>query len=246
MRRPVPSCPCVEGAGSLSLHPQGRPCGWAPTADVLGRRSVAVHLARRQSYLVNVGYSLRKIGDPLPVHFPEYRTYEQLRIAANDAMMALLIGSRLGAHTLDLNTGSAHLLPEIWPSPNAPWLCPAVTPGHPLEKGARRQPDPFRRVRRRRRPRAAHHDAQATRRLHHPAPRAGRRSPARGSQRPLSRHKSSLPPNAAPGQLQRSLPAYRRAPAPGQAAAVVLFVRRGPPRIARGAIRPWAAVGGPR
>jgi hypothetical protein len=50
--------------------------------------------------------------------FPAYRTYQEARIAANDAMMALLIGSRLGAHTLELNAGSPHLIPEIFPGVN--------------------------------------------------------------------------------------------------------------------------------
>jgi hypothetical protein len=50
--------------------------------------------------------------------FPAYRVYQEARIAANDAMMALLIGSRLGAHTLELNAGSPHLIPEIFPGVN--------------------------------------------------------------------------------------------------------------------------------
>ncbi|MET7618806.1 hypothetical protein [Streptomyces sp. NPDC005408] len=50
------------------------------------------------------------------VHFPEYRAYEQDRIRASDAMMALLAGSRLAENTLRLTEGSARLLPEIFPA----------------------------------------------------------------------------------------------------------------------------------
>ncbi|MET7971701.1 hypothetical protein ABZW44_01240 [Streptomyces mirabilis] len=49
------------------------------------------------------------------VHFPEYRAYEQDRIRASDAMMALLAGSRLAENTLRLTDGSTRLLPEIFP-----------------------------------------------------------------------------------------------------------------------------------
>lgn len=50
------------------------------------------------------------------VHFPEYRAYEQARIRASDAIMALLTGSRLAENTLQLTAGSARLLPEIFPA----------------------------------------------------------------------------------------------------------------------------------
>ncbi|MFC8247478.1 hypothetical protein [Streptomyces chartreusis] len=50
------------------------------------------------------------------VHFPEYRAYEQDRIRASDAMMALLAGSRLAENTLRLTDGSTRLLPEIFPA----------------------------------------------------------------------------------------------------------------------------------
>jgi hypothetical protein len=49
------------------------------------------------------------------VHFPEYRAYDQERVRASDAMMALLAGSRLAENTLRLTDGSTRLLPEIFP-----------------------------------------------------------------------------------------------------------------------------------
>lgn len=42
---------------------------------------------------------------PVAVKFPAYRDFDAARIAANDAMMALLIGARLGEH--DLMTSAA-------------------------------------------------------------------------------------------------------------------------------------------
>jgi len=49
------------------------------------------------------------------VEFPAFRRYEKARQDANNAMMALLAGSKLAAHTLQLTTGSTRLLPEIFP-----------------------------------------------------------------------------------------------------------------------------------
>ncbi|QGG95445.1 hypothetical protein [Actinomarinicola tropica] len=49
------------------------------------------------------------------VEFPEFRQYEATRQQANNAMMALLAGSKLAAHTLQLTSGSRQLLPEIFP-----------------------------------------------------------------------------------------------------------------------------------
>lgn len=49
------------------------------------------------------------------VEFPSFRQYESTRQEANNAMMALLAGSKLAAHTLQLTTGSRHLLPDIFP-----------------------------------------------------------------------------------------------------------------------------------
>lgn len=48
--------------------------------------------------------------------FPAYRRYEATRQEANNAMMALLAGSKLAAHTLQLTEGSSRLLPEIFPA----------------------------------------------------------------------------------------------------------------------------------
>ena len=50
------------------------------------------------------------------MRFPEYRKFGQDRIEASDAMMALLIGSRLGSHTLTLAEGSPHLLGSLFPA----------------------------------------------------------------------------------------------------------------------------------
>jgi len=41
------------------------------------------------------------------VEFPLFRRYESSRQEANNAMMALLAGSKLAAHTLQLTTGSS-------------------------------------------------------------------------------------------------------------------------------------------
>jgi len=49
------------------------------------------------------------------MEFPAYRQYEAIRQEANNAMMALLAGSELAAHTLRLTAGSSRLLPEIFP-----------------------------------------------------------------------------------------------------------------------------------
>lgn len=48
--------------------------------------------------------------------YPEYRNYVENRVVANDAMMALLAGSRLGSHTLQLTTGSNRTLAELFPA----------------------------------------------------------------------------------------------------------------------------------
>jgi hypothetical protein len=53
---------------------------------------------------------------PPVLHFPEYRQFEAARVEANDAMMALLIGSRLGRHALGLAEGSPHLLGTLFPT----------------------------------------------------------------------------------------------------------------------------------
>lgn len=49
------------------------------------------------------------------VEFPEFRRYEATRQEANNAMMALLAGAQLAAHTLQLASGSRQLLPDIFP-----------------------------------------------------------------------------------------------------------------------------------
>lgn len=50
------------------------------------------------------------------VKFPLYNTYTATRKDADNAMMALLAGSRLAEHTLQLTAGSQRLLPEMFPA----------------------------------------------------------------------------------------------------------------------------------
>jgi hypothetical protein len=50
------------------------------------------------------------------VLFPAYRAYDASRVEVNDAMAALLVGSRLAAHTLSLTTGSMATLGELFPA----------------------------------------------------------------------------------------------------------------------------------
>ena len=48
--------------------------------------------------------------------YPAYRRYVDSRVEVNNAMMALLAGSRLAAHTLQLTEGSSATLPEVFPA----------------------------------------------------------------------------------------------------------------------------------
>jgi hypothetical protein len=49
------------------------------------------------------------------VRFPAYRRYKENLIAANDAMMALMIGARLGQHSLSTSPASCDaLLPQLY------------------------------------------------------------------------------------------------------------------------------------
>ncbi|UEJ81764.1 hypothetical protein Bra3105_13045 [Brachybacterium halotolerans subsp. kimchii] len=48
--------------------------------------------------------------------FPRYRAQKESRVAANNAMMALLAGSRLASHTLQLTEGSKVELGQIFPA----------------------------------------------------------------------------------------------------------------------------------
>jgi hypothetical protein len=50
------------------------------------------------------------------VRFPLYKAYTATRRDADNAMMALLAGSRLAEHTLQLTVGSQRLLPEMFPA----------------------------------------------------------------------------------------------------------------------------------
>jgi len=56
------------------------------------------------------------VSRPAVVQFPIYREYEENRQNANNAIVALLAGSTLAVHTLQLTEGSTHLLPEIFPA----------------------------------------------------------------------------------------------------------------------------------
>lgn len=49
------------------------------------------------------------------VRFARYREYTDARVRANNSMVALLAGSRLAAHALQLNEGSPHQLPGLYP-----------------------------------------------------------------------------------------------------------------------------------
>ena len=49
------------------------------------------------------------------VKFSAYRQYEDARVDANNSMIALLAGSRLAAHTLQLHADSPHQLPGLFP-----------------------------------------------------------------------------------------------------------------------------------
>jgi hypothetical protein len=48
--------------------------------------------------------------------YPEYRNYLETRVTVNNAMMALLAGSRLAGHTLQLTEGSQRTLGELFPA----------------------------------------------------------------------------------------------------------------------------------
>ncbi len=50
------------------------------------------------------------------VKYLDFRRYEERRIKVNDSMMALLAGSQLASHTLQLTAGSPHLLGELFPN----------------------------------------------------------------------------------------------------------------------------------
>lgn len=50
------------------------------------------------------------------VLYPAYRTYTDTRVVVNNAMMALLAGSRLSSHTLQLTAGSKRTLAELFPA----------------------------------------------------------------------------------------------------------------------------------
>lgn len=52
----------------------------------------------------------------MKIGFPGYRRFDAARVDANKSMVALLIGTRLAAHTLDAHDGSEVRLPEMYPA----------------------------------------------------------------------------------------------------------------------------------
>lgn len=56
------------------------------------------------------------LGDMNEIRFARYREYVEARVEANNAMMALLAGSRLAAHALQLHGDSPHQLPGLFPA----------------------------------------------------------------------------------------------------------------------------------
>lgn len=50
------------------------------------------------------------------IRYPQYRSYVDNRVQVNTAMMALLAGSRLAAHTLQLTQGSTATLSQLFPA----------------------------------------------------------------------------------------------------------------------------------
>jgi len=57
------------------------------------------------------------VGRGVPeILYPAYRQYVASRVEVNDAMAALLAGSRLAAHTLSLTTGSTATLAQLFPA----------------------------------------------------------------------------------------------------------------------------------
>lgn len=50
------------------------------------------------------------------IQYASYRKYSSNRVEVNDAMMALLAGSRLAAHTLQLTAGSRATLAQLFPA----------------------------------------------------------------------------------------------------------------------------------
>jgi hypothetical protein len=49
------------------------------------------------------------------IRFKEFNRVNESRVVVNNAMVALLAGSRLASHTLNLTSGSPQLLPQIFP-----------------------------------------------------------------------------------------------------------------------------------
>ena len=65
----------------------------------------------------------------MEIRFPAYRNFESLRISANDAMMSLLIGVRLGSRSLtQVPSQRQHeMLPVLFPDiPDVRKTCPAA------------------------------------------------------------------------------------------------------------------------
>lgn len=61
-------------------------------------------------------HRLRETVAVSEIKFARYRAYVEARVNANNAMMALLAGSRLAAHSLQLYRGSPYELPGLFPA----------------------------------------------------------------------------------------------------------------------------------
>jgi hypothetical protein len=81
--------------------------------DVTAGKMLDCHLLYTS---VEVIYGLSMAGTPsVWVRYRAYREYESARQTANNAMMALMAGSKLALHVLTLTSGSPQMLPDIFP-----------------------------------------------------------------------------------------------------------------------------------
>ena len=78
------------------------------------RASIGPSSGRRRDPTIAVrSWSCESVA--VVVRYPAYRRYSEARIAVNDALMALLIGARLGEHALANSAANANaMLPELF------------------------------------------------------------------------------------------------------------------------------------